>query len=470
MKERTKKAKDTKAQTHATKHSATRERAGAEKVQQRRKKALEKYHIDYDASSGAIPAVRIAALAAWRHKVGICLLTLMLFAAFYVMGYTQARDSASVLMSLNYEESNDGLNPNGTRFSMYDIQSELVMSNAIAYAGLEGVITPSALAKRLTINATNVKSEENYISSSYHISYTQNGLIHGIDANSMLSLICKAYKDLFFSSYTYNTQVLFSPIGDMSTVEYDEIGRRFAMKIDKLKRFLFTRISESDTFISDETGASFKSLNRMILNLEQYKLASLNAYVWENGIVKDSELFRSKLGYRNYRLGVRYNQLMLRYKVNNDAIGQYDEAMAAIVFIPTHNTNMEFSMSRTQLGIDKLALQADESLTMARSVKQTIRDNENKLEKLGVSINPLLIENTERLIQEITSELLEIEKLISKTNNEYLISKTRNYITFTPVGKSTFGNRSFSSVALNCATFALALCYLYYLDLKSLLK
>ena len=71
------------------------------------------------------------------------ILLLMIIAAVSFSWYSvQKNDSSSTAtLLLRYEQAYEGLNPNGTRFNIYELTSNAVLDKALERAGLTGEVS-----------------------------------------------------------------------------------------------------------------------------------------------------------------------------------------------------------------------------------------------------------------------------------------------------------------------------------------
>ncbi len=138
-------------------------------------------------------SLRNAFKALWKWKYLVLACFLVVFLVLCGVHYFRSTGTASTILSLDYEEASKGLTPNQTRFNIFEIRSGEVMERLIEYAGLQGTITPGELSECVSVQATHDKSvngDVNYISTSFVVSFTNNGAVAGRSAEEMLTLLC----------------------------------------------------------------------------------------------------------------------------------------------------------------------------------------------------------------------------------------------------------------------------------------
>ena len=137
-------------------------------------------------SSRGQRSLRSALQVFWKRKYLV--LAVFLVVCLVVCGVHFCRNlhTASTILSLDYEEASKGLTPNKTRLNIFEIRSSEVMERLIAYAGLEGKVTPEELSECVSVEATHDKSVSGdvyYISTSFVVSFTNRSAVNKISAD-----------------------------------------------------------------------------------------------------------------------------------------------------------------------------------------------------------------------------------------------------------------------------------------------
>ena len=355
-------------------------------------------------------------------------------AIFALASYVVSQNTASCVMSLNYEESSKGTTPNGTRFNVSELRSTEVAELALEAAGLQGKIDPKEIADAISItvyaNRSFVGSEEYYISSSYHVTFHKPmWKLREISAKDMLNLICQEYKDKFYREHIVDAKVLEEEEPDYASLDYSDIGSYFTLMSDRIDRYLDMRIGQAGSFMTQD-GETFKSVKELVTNFRTYDLDGYNAYIWENGIAKDKRQQTETLTYLNNKLNWQYTEKIKENWARIATINEYNQAMTASILIPTYDINDEFYMSRTKTGIDDLAKDADKNLSDAKAVELEIARNIDKIEKLGQTTTNEQMAYAEQMVTDIRAKISDIIEKVILIDNEYIMQKTRNNITF----------------------------------------
>ncbi len=373
--------------------------------------------------------------AFWKRRLFVFAAFLIMSLAFCGFHYFRNLHTASTVLSLDYEEASKGLTPSRTRFNIFEIQSGEMMERLIASAGLEGKISPEELSRCIRVQPThdkNIGGNVNYISTSYIVSFTNNGEIDGRSAEDMLSLLCRAYCEYFVEHYGFNHSILSLDVNDLKfNDEYLMAVDLLELKCSQLENYVRLRRRESKNYQDPDTGITFSALEQRAKNLYSYDLAKLRSYVIENGIANDRAGLVSMLNYKIRTDRLMYNKLMAAYDEDNQGIRMYDAAMSAAVMIPTQDHTMNYYMSRTKTGMDNMAIHADEQLLGAVQRMEQIMYNSYLAEKLETNeSDQAKTEKADLMIRETEVSLGKLASDIQAVDSAYTSAKARNYIGF----------------------------------------
>lgn len=400
----------------------------------------------------------------------IAVLMCVFVAVCFLVTYAGVFDTRSVVLSLNYEQASKGQNPNLTRYNIYELKSDKVMERAIAYAGLQDDITPSELADCIVISEEDsgrtidpLDDTTYYISTSYTLRYHQSKAIKNVSTDDMMSLICKAYNDMFHEEYVGAKSVLQYDLGDIKDKEYIEIAKLFTNKSDQMLRYVEQRIKENSTYRSDVTGQSFQTIKRMIQNVQEYSIKKYNAFVLEYGLAKNKDHYLRTLNYKNTTLDMEYKKFMIDYNVRKQSVQDYDSAMIGTVMVPSVNEQREYYMSRTNTGTDYLTKEADYNLTQGSAVERDVIENNDIIAKVGASTGGRdEYKKANELIEQVDSELKKVASIADSTDKEYLKHTTKDYLTFAEYEGSEMKSFILETVIGSAVVFFILLCGVYY--------
>ena len=129
----------------------------------------------------------------------------------------------------------------------------------------------------------------------------------------------------------------------------------------------------------------FASLSQKISNFIDIELERYEAFVLENGLAGNRTTYQSRMQYANRRLDVSKRKEMAAHDVRIEAINMYNAYMTRFVLIPTYDTNKEFYMSKTKVGVDYFADEAKEHLESATKLVEEMEHNSYAAQQIGAS-------------------------------------------------------------------------------------
>ena len=95
----------------------------------------------------------------------------------------------------------------------------------------------------------------------------------------------------------------------------------------------------------------------------------------EKGLSRHRNTYQSRMQYANRLLDTDQKKDMAAHDVRIEAIDMYNAFMTRFVLIPTYDTDQEFYMSRTKVGVDYFADEAKELLESATKLLEEIEHN-----------------------------------------------------------------------------------------------
>lgn len=390
---------------------------------------------------------RRALIALLRFKTPILIILIAAVALAGVYFLWDSQKTASTKMSLNYEESAYGLNPNSTRFYVYDIKDPEVVKGMLTYSGIDpDTVDLDEVTNCITVRATNTKAisesttqEESYfISTTYRISMTKPSQIKDVDVRVLLSFLCKSYKDYFYSTYTENRSILEFDIEQFDDREYMVIADLFDMKAQQFEKYLNTRVKQSKSYTDEESDETFKSLVQKVDDIRKYDIENYRSFVKEAGCSYDKTNYIRSLEYENRVKNIDYSKDMAAYTVNNEGIKMYNEALINVVLIPSvDNQKNTYYMSRTKTGMDYMAKQADDFLLTAQDTAKDIKYNKEVIGKMKDGANKAAdIKKANSMIGDINKKFSELSKQVESVDKSYVKYRTKDYLTFKSTNES----------------------------------
>ena len=341
--------------------------------------------------------------------------------------------SATTTMSLNYEESVTGKTPNGARFSESEFLTQEYLEAILQATGLQDDLTTSELADCISISPTNSKlvtgENDYYISSSYHIDLELPWSLWGkITAQDLLDQICRVYLKRFTADYRINATSLDISF-DYSDMDYEEIGSYFRMMIGRINNYLTVRNNQAGSYLST-SGQSYSAIKKQVQNLQSYTLSEYQSYIWENGVAKNNARCIDDLNELNRTL--RWSEMSDSQKsdIFMNILDNYNNKMVSSVLIPTYDSDGSFYMSRTKVGIDDLALRANELLSSAVDAQKNIATNNSKITALEQPTEAQELQVAQSMVDVITQQLASIVSATRELDADCYAQRISRYLVF----------------------------------------
>ena len=426
--------------------------------------------IDRDYSDRSQARKALIAMLKLRTPICILLVVAVVFSGAYFVWNSQ--NSASTQMSLNYEEGAYGLNPNSTRFYVYDIEKPEVVSNMLSYCGIDPEsVDINSIIDCITVRPVNSKSfseERLFITTTYKISMKKPSAVKGVKVEQLLTYLCKAYKDYFYANYTENRSILEFDIEELNDQEYMVIADLFDLKAQQIEKYLNTRAKQYKSFTEKESDETFKSLVKKAEDIRNYDVVKYRAFVKEAGCSFNKARYIRALGYVNRINTLEYSKDMATYTVNNEGIQMYNEAMANIVMIPSVDKDKNtYYMSRTKTGMDYMAKQADDFLVAAQEIAKEVKYNNEVIGKMEAGTNSSdEIRKANRMIADINKKFSDLSKQVETVDKAFVKYRTKDYLTFKSTNVALSQRLQPTKLAVIAAALLFGIYALIFIKLK----
>lgn len=393
----------------------------------------------------------------WLFAVGVVCTLVFMFVLTTVKSF-----GASTTMSLNYEESVTGKTPNGARFSESEFLTQEYLEAILQATGLQDDLTTADLADCISISPTTsrivTKEDDYYISSSYYLSVKLPWTLWGkITVQDFLDEICRVYLKRFTADYRVNATSL-DIDDDYSDMDYEEIGSYFSMMIDRVNNYLTVRNDQDGSYLS-ASSQSYSAIKKQVQNLQGYTLREYQSYIWEKGVAKDNARCIDDLNELNRTL--RWDEMSDSQKsaIYMTILDNYNNKMVSSVLIPTYDNDGAFYMSRTKIGIDDLALQANGLLSSAVEAQKSIATNNSKVTALEQPTESHEVQTAQAMVDNITQQLADIVSATRELDADCYAQRIRSYLVFSEPQRS-FMQRYNVKRSVMLAALVCAVCYL----------
>lgn len=366
--------------------------------------------------------------------------------------------SESFKMGYTYPEASKGLTPNGTTLDVSEVLSDEVLEKAILEKQL-GNLSPDELKSTLHIN--NVKQRDNvsadnlYVSTEYTISYRASDKTVSIDKDILIKAVADAYYDYFVSRYGRKTDILENDYSEIYNLDYLDINSYMQGRADAIIEYMEMCRKENSTFVSEATEESFGSVRDKAENFKSVSLDRNKAYILKYGISKDKEQYISRLNYGNRMINVEYMKNLASYRVRLSAIERYDGDITRAVLVPTRDDDGEFYQSRTKIGTDYFADEANRHLRFATSNQLDIETNNYYIESISAAEGGASHrKKADDMVENLKAELIEISRLAVETVKDYDAHTSNGYISFSAQDDRDFTRSCLKKAVLYAAAIA----------------
>ena len=245
-------------------------------------------------------------------------------------------------------------------------------------------------------------------------------------------MAAESYKEWFVSKYSDNVGALDMNFTEFEREDYLDICEYLKKRADLIRAYMTGMASEEPAFQSASNGETFQSVASQADNVSAVMVEKLEAYLLENGVSKSTDAYMSRLGFQNvfsYFDGERADS---SYKNSLAAISMYEDDMARIVLVPTVDTEYQFYMSQTRIGIDDFAKRAESYSNNRTKINDGIVRNNHILNQLSTfSHSSGTDERAETLVMQIEAELNKLADKAQTMIKEYSASQSNKYITIT---------------------------------------
>ena len=383
-------------------------------------------------------------------NLGLLVLAVLLLNCFFIPA--EARLHASAGIAMNYNLASQGLNPNGTRFNQTDILNDEILEQAIERGALEDV-TVRDLKRTIQVRPVVQGSSSSYfISTQFSVRYNADEETMHQDGEKLLNLVTQTYREWFVKEYSSNTSALKMDFSKLENQDYLDSCSFLTCAANSVGEYMSNMSSGEPAFRSGVNGETFQSVSSQAYEVANTLVETLKAYVLEEGISRDAAQYISRLNVANVFLNFDAQKAAASNENTLEAISMYENDMARIVLVPTYDTNNQFYMSQTRIGVDDFAANADHYADEKVSIYGDIADNTHIIEQFSVGVQGDGPDaKADALIDRIEQELVRIAGQAEELVKEYNARQANNYMTIT----ISSVERQAKSLAVNIAVLTL---------------
>ena len=411
--------------------------------------------------------IRVSDIMAFRYhplqkKIRIYMVTALFLVVSIFSLYYSSSLTARAVISLNYDGASRGLNPNSTRFNQSDMLSDEVLKRTIEKGNVEGISAAEGLKEVLEIVPLEYSDtgDDYHVSTEYSVQYHANKEAADLDGRVLVQQFCEAYREWFIEQYSMNIESLNVDYEMIEQEDYLDICDYLSASASFITNYMDTMAEKESTFYSSTIDETFQSVGSKAQNINDTMIENLRAHVMEYGVSKDVITYMGRLIIENVFL----NFDAQKYQMSNanwiTGIQKYADDLARIVLVPTYDTDGQFYMSQTKIGIDNFAEEAEDYADKLTETNSSMARNDHLYEQLsGNKMSEGAVNKAEGLIENIVTELEETADEARALILEYEAKQANGYMTI----QMDPGNNIYKDVIKEAVRNALVLFFLLHL-------
>lgn len=327
-----------------------------------------------------------------------------------------AANSATVTVSVRFDDIFDGRNPDGSPFEISEVLSDEVLNRTINR--LEMDVTAKELRRHLTVfdlvdEKRSNKAKEYIVEgrdeysdfpSTYQIKYASvseqirnEGIISSLKVffihlgmpskTEILKTVSECAAEVYREKYVIDSTAL--DINWKGADEMDYYNRALYVRkvTGRIGRLLQHEYSDDAAFETKQTNTGFGDLYKRIEHINSVDIENFQSYVVQKGITKDRDTLLRQFNYMKEKNLEIQERKTAEYKINESAIEIYDPAVTKVVFIPSIDVDRDFYMNRTKVGVDYLVERANSAKKAADDAEHNVVKYTYLMEKFASDRN-----------------------------------------------------------------------------------
>ena len=365
----------------------------------------------------------------------ILIFSIVIFLASCLWSYKESPRSTSVVLTFTYPNASEGLFPNGSYFNAYDIFTDDIIETGIRNAGLEGMVNTGKIADEISILP---RSNASLLTTQFVVTYNakNDDQLGAVSAEGLLHSIVYAYIDHFHNTYSNDQLVLNLNVMDEEKMEYIDYVRYYNSALNQLKKYIRSQQNNNKDFVSSD-GTTFQELINILERYRTTSLKEIEAIITERGVTQDRNAYIARLNYELWDKSNTYTLNRNMQELYHDILQNYESELTSVVFVPALDSNREFYMSKTKVGIDTYSMKVTDYEEAAEEIQRQIDQTSLNINTIQDPINTSMATvNAQRVDKSLAILKEQIDATMSKirvVEKEYSKYKNHNYVTMTPV-------------------------------------
>lgn len=365
----------------------------------------------------------------------ILIFSIVIFLASCLWSYKKSPRSTSVVLTFTYPNASEGLFPNGSYFNAYDIFTDDIIETGIRNAGLEETVHAGKIADEISILP---RSNASLLTTQFVVTYNAkpDDQLGAVSAEGLLHSIVYAYIDHFHNTYSNDQLVLNLNVMDEEKMEYIDYVKYYNSFLNQLKKYLRSQQNNNKDFVSSD-GTTFQELINILERYRTTSLKEIEAIITERGVTQDRNAYIARLNYELWDKSNTYTLNRNMQELYHDILQDYESELTSVVFVPALDSNREFYMSKTKVGIDTYSMKVTDYEEAAEEIQRQIDQTSLNINTIQDPINTSMTTvNAQRVDKSLAILKEQIDATMSKirvVEKEYSKYKNHNYVTMTPV-------------------------------------
>lgn len=402
------------------------------------------------------------------------------------------------VLAFVYSNAEKGRYPDGSRFEIYDLLSDEVLTLTLEKLNQDGKFLNRTVGElracfsiqahlsapvQAKVQAARKKGENySYIPTEYVVTAStgkklgflniQNLFVENT-AKELLNALTETYYQYFLDEHTENNVLAkISEEPDYSQYDYPEIADSMETSINLYLQYLQSKRAEDATFRSSVTGKSFNDLISSFENLLSIRASNYKSYVYASKISKDKDALIGVYEAQIEDLRIKANKKAAESEIAGKAMEEYDHTFEESIVITGVDKNDEVYQVKPKTGYDFVTKQSLDAGVESSAFQEEINDKQRRIEEYRqVSLSPdeaaRIAAISDSMIEEITKEQISLQQTAQQTVADYLTLKNSDYIKMKQVDKQYLSVGFLIKIFLAaCAGILLALLYAVLLWLK----
>lgn len=312
-----------------------------------------------------------------------------------------AGNSATVALTVRFDEIFEGKNPDGSPFEISEALMDDVLNKAIEK--LDVNLTADELRRHLTVsdlvdkhriekakeNISESRDEYSDFPTTYLIKYAtvseqikNEGVFSAIgeffmhltlpSKGKILTAISESATEVYTERYVVNSDALSINWEGADELDYYNRGLYARKVTGRIGRLVHNEYLKDASFVSEKAQSGFGDIYEKLQDINDIYIENFKSYVIQNGVTSNREALLGQFNYmkeKNIEIQKRKTE---EYKINKKAIEMYDPAVTKVVFIPSLDVEKNFYMNRTKVGMDYLVEGANSSKKAADDAEHNV--------------------------------------------------------------------------------------------------